>query len=95
MEELGGLQSMGHKESDTTERLHFTSLHKAVLFSVFLLFWGDFRFFASDFWQQMKTVIQSVHSNTDFHCLNPDVQNEVTDLENGIYLELLVKTISL
>ena len=24
MEELGGLQSMGHKESDTTERLHFT-----------------------------------------------------------------------
>ena len=23
MEELGGLQSMGHKESDTTERLHF------------------------------------------------------------------------
>ena len=26
-EELGGLRSMGHKESDTTERLHFTSLH--------------------------------------------------------------------
>ena len=25
MEELGGLQSTGHKESDTTERLHFTS----------------------------------------------------------------------
>ena len=24
MEELGGLQSMGYKESDTTERLHFT-----------------------------------------------------------------------
>ena len=24
-EELGGLQSMGHKELDTTERLHFTS----------------------------------------------------------------------
>ena len=23
MEELGGLQSMGHKESDMTERLHF------------------------------------------------------------------------
>ena len=23
MEELGGLQSMGRKESDTTERLHF------------------------------------------------------------------------
>ena len=23
MEELGGLQSMGHKESETTERLHF------------------------------------------------------------------------
>ena len=23
-EELGGLQSMGHKELDTTERLHFT-----------------------------------------------------------------------
>ena len=27
MEELGGLQSMDCKESDTTERLHFTSLH--------------------------------------------------------------------
>ena len=27
MEELGGLQSTGRKESDTTERLHFTSLH--------------------------------------------------------------------
>ena len=26
-EELGGLQSMGCKESDTTERLHFHSLH--------------------------------------------------------------------
>ena len=26
MEELGGLQSTGHKESDTTERLHFQSL---------------------------------------------------------------------
>ena len=26
-EELGGLQSTGHKELDTTERLHFTSLH--------------------------------------------------------------------
>ena len=25
-EELGGLQSTGRKESDTTERLHFTSL---------------------------------------------------------------------
>ena len=25
-EGLGGLQSMGHKESDTTKRLHFTSL---------------------------------------------------------------------
>ena len=24
MEELGGLQSTGHKQSDTTERLHFT-----------------------------------------------------------------------
>ena len=24
MEELGGLQSMGRKESDTTEQLHFT-----------------------------------------------------------------------
>ena len=24
MEEPGGLQSMGHKESDKTERLHFT-----------------------------------------------------------------------
>ena len=27
MEEPGGLQSTGSKESDTTERLHFTSLH--------------------------------------------------------------------
>ena len=27
MEEVGGLQSMGHKESDTTERFHCTSLH--------------------------------------------------------------------
>jgi hypothetical protein len=26
-EELGGLQSTGRKESDTTEPLHFTSLH--------------------------------------------------------------------
>ena len=26
LEELSGLQSMGRKESDTTERLHFTSL---------------------------------------------------------------------
>ena len=26
-EELGGLQSMGRKESDTTERLHFTIKH--------------------------------------------------------------------
>ena len=26
MEEPGGLQSRGHKESDTTERLHFLSL---------------------------------------------------------------------
>ena len=26
MEELGGLQSMGRKELDTTERLHFHSL---------------------------------------------------------------------
>ena len=26
-EEPGGLQSMGHKESDTTEQLLFTSLH--------------------------------------------------------------------
>ena len=26
-EELGGLQSMGHKELDMTERIHFTSLH--------------------------------------------------------------------
>ena len=25
-EKLGGLQSMGRKESDTTEQLHFTSL---------------------------------------------------------------------
>ena len=28
-EELGGLQSMGHKESDTTERLHF-HFHSAI-----------------------------------------------------------------
>ena len=36
-EELGGLHSMGYKESDTTERLHFTSLH----FTMYLmeLFW--------------------------------------------------------
>ena len=27
MEELGGLQSTGHKESDTTERLHFHFLN--------------------------------------------------------------------
>ena len=27
MEEIGGLQSTGRKELDTTERLHFTSLH--------------------------------------------------------------------
>ena len=27
-EELGGLQSTGRKESDTTEPLHFTSLQK-------------------------------------------------------------------
>ena len=26
-EEPGGLQSMGGRESDTTERLHFTSVH--------------------------------------------------------------------
>ena len=30
MEELGGLQSMGCKESDTTERLHFTFTGKRV-----------------------------------------------------------------
>ena len=29
MEELGGLQSTGRRESDTTERLHFTSLEEA------------------------------------------------------------------
>ena len=29
MEELGGLQSTGHKESDTTERLHFTLSQEA------------------------------------------------------------------
>ena len=36
MEELGGLQSMACKESDTTERLHF-HLHtrNSILFSVF------------------------------------------------------------
>ena len=27
-EELGGLQSTGHKELDTTEQLHFTSLQE-------------------------------------------------------------------
>ena len=31
-EELGGLQSTGRKESDTTERLHFTSLHFHLLY---------------------------------------------------------------
>ena len=30
-EELGGLQSTGHKESDTTERLHFHFVHSLAL----------------------------------------------------------------
>ena len=30
MEELGGLQSMGHEESDTTERLHFHFSHSCI-----------------------------------------------------------------
>ena len=30
MEELGGLQSMGHEESDTTERLHFHFSHSYI-----------------------------------------------------------------
>ena len=34
MEKLGGLQSMGHKESDTTERLHFYQVQ---------LPWGSWR----------------------------------------------------
>ena len=33
-EELGGLQSTGRKESDTTERLHF-HLHLAVVCGIF------------------------------------------------------------
>ena len=32
MEELGGLQSTGCKESDTTERLHFHSLYLNIAF---------------------------------------------------------------
>ena len=32
-EELGGLQSTGHKESDTTERLHFHFQRDALSFS--------------------------------------------------------------
>ena len=32
MEELGGLQSTGRKESDMTERLHFTELHRFYFF---------------------------------------------------------------
>ena len=30
--ELGGLQSTGRKESDMTERLHFTELHRFYFF---------------------------------------------------------------
>ena len=37
MEEPGRLQSMGHKESDTTERLHFTSLHYNYLYTLAFL----------------------------------------------------------
>ena len=39
MEELGGLQSTGHKESDTTEQLHFhfTSLiHLKIKIQIYL-----------------------------------------------------------
>ena len=36
-EELGGIQSMGRKELDATERLHFTSLHGNSIFS----FWRN------------------------------------------------------
>ena len=36
MEELGGLQSKGHKELDMTERLHFTSLHFTLLHFILL-----------------------------------------------------------
>ena len=38
MEELGGLQSMGRKESDTTERLHFHFI-KIVKFLDILCYW--------------------------------------------------------
>ena len=33
MEELGGLQSTGHKESDTTEKLHFHYLAIYIMYS--------------------------------------------------------------
>ena len=38
MEELGGLQSASHKESDTTERLHFhfPIFSSSLTFSIFL-----------------------------------------------------------
>ena len=36
-EEPGGLQSMGHKESDTTERLHFHFIKLRLFLSVFSL----------------------------------------------------------
>ena len=35
-EELGGLQSTGRKDSDTTERLYFTSLPLRALLPVFV-----------------------------------------------------------
>ena len=38
-EELGGLQSTGCKESDTTERLHFTSLHFTSLHFTYTVLW--------------------------------------------------------
>ena len=42
MEELGGLQSTGCKESDTTERLHF---HFQCLFSALTQWGGGGHFF--------------------------------------------------
>ena len=40
MEELGGLQSTGHKESDTTERLHFsnqTTTNRKIIHNIVLI----------------------------------------------------------
>ena len=38
-EEPGGLQSMGHQESDTTERLHFHALEKEMATHSSVLAW--------------------------------------------------------